>query len=180
MTPTEYQYEAGGKTYIQRPAIFAQMLQLLKHFKGFTIPEGNLTPEVLIPLLEGNFPLAATIVLRDQDGNIPWLASRMQDGFPVAFIDEDKFLAHFHHIAQHFKADDYSKGLQDFFACTLSDSYQEEAGKLAGMLIGTIRGMQRHDTSSASSELSPSSPEEISPSATASSGDIPSESASPI
>jgi len=110
----KFSYKIGDKTYIQKPLVLGQVNQIAKILKTIDIPNGNITPLVLINCLGDRLPEAIAIILHDpdislKDKNVEELANN------IAFdIDIDLTLG----------------VISDFFDCTPVFSILEKIGKV--------------------------------------------------
>lgn len=148
----EKRYEIGGKTYIQRPLVLGQDLQLLNLLEGISLPAG-LNSAAIVIMLAGLLPEALAIVLTEEgrplkDKNIAELATELE----FAITREQALTV-----------------IEDFLFCNPLDSPLEKIAGLTDRIKAAIPG---------SKKPSSSSPEETSQDAMTSSGDIPLESAS--
>lgn len=64
--PEKFNYEIGGKTYIQKPLVLGQIRQMINLLQGIVIP-GNTDAIGLITLLGDKLPIAIAIVLIPED-----------------------------------------------------------------------------------------------------------------
>lgn len=149
----EFKYTIGDKTYIQKPLVLGQIMQLIKIIDGLKIPSGINTLG-LIAALGDRSPLALAIVLTEE-GKSP------KDKDIEAFSKEIQF---------DIRPEEAIKVVEDFFDCNQVPSLLKSLSDLVGKITAKI---------GSKSSLS-SSPEETLPKKTKSSGDIPSENASPI
>lgn len=152
------QYIINGKTYIQRPLVLGQFRQLIGVVKDIQIPP-TLNAMLIASSLGDSLPRAIAVVitesgvkLREKEKNIDKAAAEIEFDLSLELAVEI---------------------IEDFFDLTLTPA-----------LINRIRGMMKKagmgiTLSGASKKSASSSPEGTSQNATTSSGDTPSENASP-
>ena len=149
-------YDIGGKTYIQRPLVWGQILQILDILKRVTIPVGLNALSLVIALRE-HLSAALAVVLTPEGAilqakDLAALAAEIE----FAITPEQIF-----------------EVVEDFFVCNPLPLFLDRLGMAAGMIMGQ---MQRSTQSTPSAS---SLPEATSPAGTESSGDSPLPSAGP-
>lgn len=145
----EFKYEIGGKTYTQKPLVLGQIRQLMSLMKGIVIPHDIGIPG-LISLLGDKLPRAIVIVLCEEGKAL-----------------KDKNLEHLEsEIEFEISPEQAIQVVEDFFdsnpIVSLLERLKETAGKISEKMKET--GLNKSASSS---------PVEILPSETPSSGDTP-------
>ena len=161
MEQEKFSYTIGGKKFVQRPLVLGQILLLTTLLKG--LPEMmSLGPNALITTMGHRMPDALAIALIPEDSK---MSDKSNEG-------KRRFLAE--EISFSIDADTVVKVVEDFFDCNPIVSLMEKLSGATEKIAGQIKELKtKQSTPSAQS-----SPEETSPSATTSSGDIPQPSAS--
>lgn len=175
-----YRYEFGGKTWVQRPLVLGQIQQLLTVIRGLQLPIGSGVLE-LVEALGDRLPVALAIVLVE-DGR------STQERFGIRISLEGGALVPEWHqdpcrmgeiateIFATIDTETIIRVVSDFLSCNPISGL---LGQLTGMMTMAAEMVaQTRETGSTGS--SASSPEGISPDATASSGDTRPENANPI
>jgi hypothetical protein len=152
----KYKYEINGKTYVLKKLVLGQMRQLIEVLKTIRIPAGAGTAG-LIAALGDNLPLALAVVLTEE-------------GKAIKDKDLEKLAEEFNEF--NLEVETAIQVIDDFFVLNPIASLWE---KIQGLLEGITKGMKGIGSTNSSSP----SAEAISPSATESSGDLPSTNASP-
>ncbi|MDA8104657.1 MAG: hypothetical protein M0Z71_04690 [Nitrospiraceae bacterium] len=152
----EFKYTIGGKTYMQRPLVLGQIMQLMALLKGLVIPKG-IGALGLVSLLGDRLPEAIAVVL-----------------VPEGVVLKDKDISALaEDIGFEIEPDTAIEVVENFFDLNpLSLILQKLSGmaeKIAGKIVAT-----------SSVTSSASSPGETLPDGTKSYGDTPTKSASPI
>lgn len=142
-------YNIGGETYIQKPLVLGQLIQLTRLLNGSAFPESPGVTDI-IAALGNRLPLALAIVLIPEgtalkDKDVPALASDLE-----FMIDPETAI----------------QVVNDFFDCNPINSVLEQ---LTGMAQKITAAIPRTIVTGSSAP----SPEEILPGAIASSGDTP-------
>lgn len=180
MSIKQLNYTIGGKPWTQRPLVLGQWKQLMALLKGMAIPAGSDIPQ-LIELLGDQVPLVLAIVLIEEGGNLrDRFGLRTAPGFagvpiPEWYQNPEVMLEIANEIEAGIDAETVMRVIDDFLSCNPVSSILERLGAMLAK-AGQIQKMM----STGSMSSSPSSPEEILPSETASHGDTPLETASPI
>jgi len=143
-----FEYEIGGKTYIQRKLVLGQIRQLMAILDGLKVDMGMSTLD-LVAALTDRLPRALAVVLTPEG-----VAPREKD---IAKLAEE--------IEFEIDPETTLRVVEDFFDC---NPVQDLALglRVLGAKLEKRAGLSRGSTSS-----SASSPTEISPAATPSSGD---------
>ncbi len=152
---SEYKYEIGDKTYIQKPLVWGQITQLTTLLQDIEIPE-DINVQSMVLILGGKLPQALSICLTEEgksprDKDIQKLASE---------------------IEYEIEAETTIEVIEDFFDCNPVASILE---KLSGMIRKITESISKAGLKkSVSSSQAETSPKEIK-----SSGDIPPKTANP-
>jgi hypothetical protein len=152
----EFKYEVGGKKYIQKPLVLAQIKQLISRTQDLEIP-GEIDVLELIGLLGDRIPGALAIVLTEK-------------GAALRDKDLDALALELEYSITH---ETILQVIEDFFVCNPIASL---LSKLSGMATQIQTGIKPTGLTTSA----PSSPGETLPNETPSSGDSPSENATPI
>ena len=145
---TEFKYEIGGKTYIQKPLVLGQISQLISLMKGLVIPH-DIAPMGLVSLLGDKLPIAIAIVLTPE-------GMKLKDKDINALTDEIEF---------EISPEQTIQVIEDFFVCNPIVSLLEKLNEAVGKI-----GEKMKETGL--SKSASSSPEATLPKETASSGVI--------
>lgn len=151
-----FKYIIDGKTYIQKPLVLGQIRQLIGHLKGLEIKPGSSGVGIVFELGD-QLPAALAIVLVEE-GKSP--KREMEE--IKQFSEELEYLI---------DGDTTVMVVEDFFVCNPISSILERIGRLKKFLTAK--------NPTGSKNPSSSSPEEISPKETPSSGDTLPENVSP-
>jgi hypothetical protein len=132
-----FEYDIGGKKYIQRPLVLGQIRQLMRAIEGVRIPQ-DIDTIGLISALGDKLPIAIAIVLTDEtplkDKNIDSLASQIE--FEIS-------------------PETTMQVVEDFFACNPIASLLERISGMANKISETIKvtGLEISSASSAEETL---------------------------
>lgn len=132
-----FQYDIGGKKYIQRPLVLGQIRQLMRAIEGVRIPQ-DIDTIGLISALGNKLPIAIAIVLTDEtplkDKDIDSLASQIE--FEIS-------------------PETTAQVVEDFFACNPIVSLLERISGMANKISETIKvtGLESSSASSAEETL---------------------------
>lgn len=148
----KYEYEIGGKKYIQRPLVLGQVRQLMKLLQGLVFPKDINTIE-LIALLGDRLPQAIAIVLTPDGVNL-------KDKDINAIASDLEF---------EISPETTIEVIENFFDCNPIPSLLE---KVSGMAQKIGKAMIKEQMETGSTPSSVSLLEETSPKETQSSGAI--------
>ena len=144
-----FEYEIGGKLYIQKPLVLGQIRQLMNLLQGVVIPS-NVDTLGIIAALGDRLPKAIAIAITPagmvvKDKDIDTLASEVEFELSTEAVVQV---------------------IEDFFSCNPIASLLERLGGVAEKITSQMdkTGLKKSASSS---------PEEISPKETISSGDTP-------
>ncbi len=179
MSDKQYSYTIGGKPWTQRPLVMGQWKQLMAIIKGVAIPAGAGIAE-LTTLLGDRMPLALAVILIEDGGSLRQrFGLRTVPGgdgsqVPEWYQNPEVMLEIANEIEAGIDAATIMRVIDDFLSCNPVSLILE---RLAGVLTNASQIQQTMTMGLKPS--SPSSPEEISPKETVSSGDTLPENASP-
>lgn len=120
--PEKFEYEIGGKKYIQRPLVLGQINQLMKLLQGVVIPSGVDTL-ALVSSLGDRLPRAIAIALTPEGASL-------KDKDINALAEELEF---------EISPEQTLQVVEDFFVCNPIPSLLEKIGDMAGKITSQMK-----------------------------------------
>ncbi|NTU41664.1 MAG: hypothetical protein HGA78_01150 [Nitrospirales bacterium] len=168
-------YEIGGKQFIQSQLGPIQTKLLLEFLQGVKI--GKLSAAGIVENLGQDIYAAAALVLRDEQGAIPWMKTIPVGSFVRMDLDQDVLTEQTIFLANWLDNKTLLTMVTDFLAVNPFGSIIEEMEGLANRAVTAMIQKKAEQTGLTSS--SPSQQEEMSQKETSSPGDTPGTSSSP-